>query len=226
MSSLAYSTEDNVDELLTIAKSEYDLVISLRNNLYKVVEMFTIAQHEVKELRCMPMMSTFEEMPTDLTDNYLSAIHAANSSVKSFKKIADPLLHKYFSTEGIRSKRIDSEARVNKRKGEGDSPGLGSTVEDTVKIKLNRVCNSYEKSRLLLAQELESYGQLLKPFVLDLSAINGDALFDARGELVVASREALLKAEGSFFFGLLNSGKWKTNDIGTASRSMLLYYYS
>jgi hypothetical protein len=40
--------------------------------------------------------------------------------------------------------------------------------------------------------KLEKYGALQKDFVVDFTMLKGEVLFDTRGELVIASRKALL----------------------------------
>jgi hypothetical protein len=83
------------------------------------------------------------------------------------------------------------------------------------------VCDSYDKARLMLIREMQKYERMIettiKTIMKDAPCNEDEVLFNARGELVAASRVSLINTtttNRTYFDGLLSGGGWKSDIIG------------
>jgi hypothetical protein len=168
-------------------------------------------------------------MPSDFRTSYLDAIDEANIAVDDLRKITKDVLETYFNVSASAETSDEVELvgtciRTGHDK-DNDSSGQGSTVGEIVKNKLKVVCDSYDKARLLLIREMQKYERLMETIMVDAPCNEDEVLFNVRGELVTASRVSLINTTTTgrtYFDGLLSSGGWKSDIIGTCT--MTLYY--
>jgi hypothetical protein len=216
------SVEEVVSELCNVARNEYDTVLNLRKSIHKVKEVFSLALYKVTSLPSAPVASRVEDMPIDFRTQYLDAIDEASTAVNALRKITKDVFETYFSISDITSTETSEDVELigthKRMKYDKDSKcaGLGSTLDEIVKNKLKVVCDSYDKARLMLIREMQKYEKLMATIMADSSCNEDEVLFTVRGELVTASRAALITtADRTYFDGLLNGGKWKSDVIGT-----------
>jgi hypothetical protein len=160
-------------------------------------------------------------MPSDFRTNYLDAVDEANAAVKTLRKITKDVFETYFnisditSTDTAEDEELGGTYKRMKYDKANDSSGGGSTVGVIVKNKLKVVCDSYDKARLMLTKEMQKCEKLMATIMADAHSGEDEVLFSVRGELVVASRAALIATtERTYFDGLLASGGWKSDVIG------------
>jgi hypothetical protein len=103
---------------------------------------------------------------------------------------------------------------------DSESSDQGSTICEIVKNKLKAVCDSYDKARLMLIREMQKYEKIMATIMAGAPSDEDEVLFSARGELVTASRMALINTgttNRTYFDGLLSSGGWKSDAIAMCS---------
>jgi hypothetical protein len=213
------SVEEVVSELCNVARNEYEIVLNLSKCIHKVKEVFSMALYKVTGLPSAPVASRVEDMPLDFITSYLDAVDEANIAVDDLRKIAKDVLETYFNVSASTATSDDVElvgtSKRMKYDKNNESSGQGSTVGEIVKNKLKVVCDSYEKARLLLIREMQKYERLMATIMEDAPCNEDEVSFNVRGELVTASRTALITTtDRTFFQGLLNSGGWKSDIIG------------
>jgi hypothetical protein len=226
------SVVEVVSELCNVARNEYDLVLNLSKSIHQVKEVFSLALYKVATLPSAPVARRLVDMPSHFRTNYLDAIDEATVAMNALKKITKDVLEKYFNISDITSTETSEDAELTgiykRMKYDKDSKcsGLGSTLGEIVKSKLQVVCDSYDKARLLLIREMQKCEELMETIVADAPCNEDEVLFTVRGELVTASRAALIStADRTYFDGLLNGGKWKSDVIGmrTITKEYSLY---
>jgi hypothetical protein len=215
------SVEEVVSELCNVARNEYEIVLNLSKCIHKVKEVFLFALYKVTSLSSAPVASRVEDMPSDFRTSYLDAIDEANIAVDDLRKTTRDVLETYFNVNKTvstaTSEDVDLIGTCKRIKNDKDneSSGQGSTVGEVVKNKLKVVCDSYDKARLLLIREMQKYEKIMATIMTGAPCNEDEVLFSARGELVTASRAALISTtDRTYFDGLLNSGGWKSDIIG------------
>jgi hypothetical protein len=215
------SVEEVVSELCNVARNEYKIVLNLSESIRKVKEVFALALYKVASLPSAPVASRVQDMPSNFSTNYLDAVDEANAAVSALRKITTDVFETHFNVSDISSPETSEDAELNsthkrmKYDMDRKCSVLGSTVDEIVKSKLKVVCDSYDKARLLLLREMQKYEKLMVAIMADVPCNVDEVLFTVRGELVTASRAALITTAGrTYFDGLLNGGKWKSDVIG------------
>jgi hypothetical protein len=217
------SVKEVVSELCNIARNEYEVVLNLSKGIHKIKEVFALALYKVTLLPSAPVTSSVEDMPSNFLTDYLDAIDEASIAVNTLRMITtEDVLQTYFNRyESVctaTSEDIDLAGACKQMKYDknAESSGQGSTVGEIVKNKLKVVCDSYDKARLMLVREMQKYEMLMATIMADAPCNDDEVLFNVRGELVTASRTALVNTttNRTYFDGLLNSGGWKSDAIG------------
>jgi hypothetical protein len=213
-----------VSELCNLARKEYDIVLNLSKSIHKVKEVFALALYKVNSLPSAPVASRLEDMPSAFHTNYLDAIDEANIAVDDLRKITTDVLETYFniyetvSTATSEDVALTGTCKRMKYDKNAVSSGQRATVGEIVKNKLKVVCDRYDKARLVLIREMQKYEKLVETIMADAPCNEDEVLFNARGELLTASRASLINntttANRTYFDGLLNSGAWKSDIIG------------
>jgi hypothetical protein len=216
------SVEEVVSELCNVSRKEYEIVLNLSKGIHKVKEVFALALYKVSALPSAPIAGRVEDMPSDFCPNYLDAVVEANMAVKDLRKISRDVFETCFnvsaSTETSDDVGLVSTSNPMNCANDTERSGQGSVVGEMIKNKLQVVCDSYDKARLMLVREMQKYEKLMETIIKDTPCNDDEVLFNARGELVAASRVSLLNTttttKRSYFDGLLNSGGWKSDIIG------------
>jgi hypothetical protein len=204
-------TELRVSEVCNIIKLEYNLVVDLNESARKLKEVYCLALYKVETLPSAPVASKLEDMPTDFSTSYIDAIYDADIAVNELRNTIEYIIRKFFNKPDIVSLALGNSQLVTIQ---FDRNERGGTIPEIIKNALEVVCNGYDKAKQMLMLKMKALGKFVDT-ILALHQIDAkEALFSVRGELVTASRETLLVESGSFFYGLLSSGKWKTNAIG------------
>jgi hypothetical protein len=212
------SVEVGVNELIDIATKEYDVVrfwAKYGLEVKQMKEAFALAFYAVEALPSAPVAIRVEDMPENFVIDYLDAIRKANMAVRDLKYRTNNI-STYFNID-------DTTSTV--RSGE-DEVIHGNSIPAVKRVKYNEtefmndrlqvVCDSYEKARLMLVREMKMYSKLVQFIIAGVPSREDEVLFNVRGELVTASRKSLLTTttKRTFFDGLLSGGGWKTDAVG------------
>jgi hypothetical protein len=208
--------EEEVNALVHIAKYEYDIAINWNKRIDKVKEVFALAEYKVKTLPLAPVASRVEDTPDDFTIDYLEAISEANIAVSALRNNTEDFVQTYFNIDETASTELSDDTEGADTLITPGNKRAKYNKGEAVKNKLKVVCDSYDKARLLLVREMEKYEKLMATIMVDAVSDEDEVLFNVRGELVTASRAALISTtDRTYFDGLLSNGGWKSDVIGT-----------